>query len=81
MEIDISKVPAELLFESAHNMILDTVKKAQKVYAVPPSLLTGYLYEAIAQVQRDSLKAQAGAYGKLIDAVGKQKEEKQEDET
>lgn len=72
MQMDVSKVPVEIIFNSARNEILSAVEKAHKVYGVPGYMLRGYLFEALAQVDDQREKEMSGAYGKLIDTVQQQ---------
>lgn len=78
MKIDVSKVPVEIIFESAKGEIARAVEMAQNTYAVPAYLLRGYLYEEIAKIDEKHCEELRAAYGKLLDAA--LSENKKEDE-
>lgn len=80
MKIDASKVPVEIIFESAKREIAKAVEMAQNTYAVPAYLLRGYLYEEIAKIDETHREELRAAYGKLLDAA-QSENKKEEDET
>lgn len=77
MNIDVSKVPLSVLWESARTEVLNTVNSVKANYAVTPDHMRGILYEALAINEQDALRDQAAAYGKMLTEM---KEERSKDD-